>query len=68
MSSTTSKGSVPGRGLSRRRLLQTAAAGAGAVVMPQFLSGLRLGKPAWAADGVVKMGASLPLTGTYEKV
>jgi len=68
MSSTTSKGSTSGRGLSRRRLLQTAAAGAGAVVVPQFFPGLRLSKPAWAADGVVKMGASLPLTGTYEKV
>ncbi len=68
MSSTTSKGSHSRLEVSRRRLLQGAAVGAGVLAMPAIVSGLGLSRPAWAANGTAKIGASLPLTGTYEKV
>lgn len=51
-------------GIGRRRLLKSAA-GVAAVT---YLPGLTLSTPAWAQKGVVKIGGSLPLTGTFEKV
>lgn len=68
MSSANSKDRASRLAISRRRLLQGAAVGAGVMAMPAVVSSLGLTRPAWAAGGSVKMGASLPLTGTYEKV
>ncbi|MGE0155163.1 MAG: amino acid ABC transporter substrate-binding protein [Reyranellaceae bacterium] len=51
-------------GIGRRNLLKTAAGVAAATYLP----GLTLSTPAWAQKGVVKIGGSLPLTGTFEKV
>ena len=52
-------------GVSRRTFLKSSAAGASLAAVPYLAT---LSTPAWAKKGVVKFGASLPLTGSYAQV
>jgi branched-chain amino acid transport system substrate-binding protein len=52
--------------VSRRTLMKGAVAGAGVIGASGLSPGIL--RSAWAADDVVHIGASLPLTGPYEKV
>lgn len=54
--------------VNRRGLLKKAAVGGAAIAAATYLPGVRMSKPAWAQKGVVKIGGSLPLSGSFEKV
>ncbi len=55
-------------GIGRRRLLKSAAGSSALISAATYLPGLTLSTPAWAQKGVVKIGGSLPLSGSFEKV